>query len=787
MNARNLMLVRDLWHMRGQLLAAALVVACGAASFLSMRLMYESLLFARDDYYREQRFAQVFVQLKRAPDSLRARIAEIPGVAEVRTRVVMGVTLDVPGLPEPATGRLVSIPEHREPILNDLFLRRGRYIEAGHPEEAIASEAFATANRLAVGDRIGAVINGRWKQLRIVGVALSPEYIYEVGAGSMFPDNRRFGVLWMGHEALSAAFDMDGAFNDVALTLSAGAVEADVTSRLDLLLERYGGLCAYGRKDQVSNRFISDEIAQNRITSTWIPAIFLAVATFLLHLVLSRLVALQRSQIGLLKAFGYANSTVGAHYLKLAMATVLFGVVLGIGAGLYLGEVLTGMYREFYRFPKLALQINPQVVATAIFISLATATFGALSAVRRAVRLPPAESMRPEPPTSYHAGAFERFPLQRVLPPAGRMITRSIVRRGWKSAISVLGIACAAGILVLGGFFFDAIDYLMRVQFQEIQRDDVTVFFYQAQSPGVQHEVARLPGVLRAEPFRIVPATLSFEHRSRRTEITGLAEAPDLHRLIDRQLRPVSLPADGLVLASKLAEVLHIGVGESLRVEVLEGARPVREVAVVALADDLVGIAAYMDMRALNRLMREDALASGAWLAVDPKFAPALYTTLKRTPAIAGSAFRAATLQSFQEIMDRSLRVSTTINVIFACIIAFGVVYNGARIALSERGNELASLRVLGFTRREVAVMLLGEQGVLTLLAIPLGFALGVFICWWLSLRLDTEMFRIPLVLSRGTFAFSLAVVCAAALISGLLVARRINRFDLVAVLKTRE
>jgi putative ABC transport system permease protein len=422
-----------------------------------------------------------------------------------------------------------------------------------------------------------------------------------------------------------------------------------------------------------------------------------------------------------------------------------------------------------------------------MLISFAAATLGALSAVRRAVRLPPAESMRPEPPVSYHAGAFERFPLQRALSPAGRMITRSIARRGWKSAISVLGIACAAGILVLGGFFFDAIDYLMRVQFQEIQRDDVTVFFNQAQSPRVQHEVARLPGVLRAEPFRVVPAKLSFEHRSRRTEITGLPEASDLHRLIYRQLRPVVLPPDGLVLSSKLAEVLRIGVGESLRVEVLEGARPVREVPVAALADDLVGIAAYMDMRALNRLMREDALASGAWLAVDPKFAPALYDTLKRTPGVAGSAFRAATLKSFQEIMDRSLRVSTTINVIFACIIAFGVVYNGARIALSERGNELASLRVLGFTRREVAAILLGEQGVLTLLAIPLGFALGAFICWWLSMRLDTEMFRIPLVLSRGTFAFSLAVVCAAALVSGLLVARRINRFDLVAVLKTRE
>ncbi len=489
----------------------------------------------------------------------------------------------------------------------------------------------------------------------------------------------------------------------------------------------------------------------------------------------------------MLKAFGYGNAAVGMHYLKLAMATVLAGVALGIGAGLYLGESLTGLYRDFYRFPQLAFQVSAPVVGLGVLISLAAGAFGALSAVRRAVGLPPAEAMRPEPPASYHAGAFEHLRLRRWLPPAGRMITRSIARHGWKSALSVLGIACATGMLVLGGFFFDSIDFLMRVQFYEIQRADVTVFFNQTLSPGARHDVARLPGVLRAEPFRLVPVRLAFEHRTRRTEITGLGASSDLHRLVDRQLRRIALPADGLVLSRKLGEVLGVDVGHSVRVEVLEGARPVGVLPVAALTDDLVGIAAYMDAAALNRFMREDALVSGAWLAVDPRFAAALNERLKRTPAVAGSAFSAATLRSFQEILDRSLGISTAINVIFACVIAFGVVYNGARIALSERGNELASLRVLGFTRREVAAMLLGEQAILTLLAIPLGFALGVLICWLLSLRLETELYRLPLVLSRATFAFSLIVVCAAALISGGLVTRRINRFDLVAVLKTRE
>lgn len=787
MNARNRMLWRDLWHLRGQVLAAALVVACGVAAFLSMRATYESLLGARDDYYRAQRFADVFSQLKRAPSSLAARIAEIPGVAQVRTRVVSQVTLDVPGLEEPASGRLVSIPEQPRPMLNDLSLRSGRYVEPGRDDEVIASEAFAAANGLKVGDAIGGVINGGWRRLRVVGVALSPEYIYEVGAGTIFPDNRRFGVLWMGEKALASAYNMQGAFNDVSLALAAGASEADVIERLDLLLARYGGLGAYGREEQLSHRFISDEIAQNRVTSTFVPGIFLGVAAFLLHIVLSRLTAMQRTQIGLLKAFGYRDREVGLHYLKLALVTVLAGLVLGSAFGIYAGSWITSLYRDYYRFPSLAFEISPRVVGLTLLFALAAAVIGALGAVRRAVRLPPAEAMRPEPPATFHAGLLERTGLSARLPSSARMIARSIVRQRWKSLLAVVGIGCAVGILVLGRFGLDAMDYMLRVQFQVMQRDDVMVTFAEPESAGVRHELMRLPGVLAAEPYRVVPARLRFEHRGKRVELTGLPPKGELRRLVDAKLRPVRLPASGVVLTRKLGERLGVRPGEFITASVLEGARPVRALQVAGLVDEPVGIGAYMDLSALNALMREQGSFSGAYLAVDPRHAQALYRVLKRLPAVSGVAFRDAVLKSFDQILERSMRTVSMVNVVFACIIAFGVVYNGARIALSERGNELASLRVLGFTQREVTWLLLGEQGVLTLLAVPLGFGLGVYTAWLLSLRLNTDLYRIPLVFDSATFSFAALVIVIAALFSGMLVARRINRLDLVAVLKTRE
>ncbi len=787
MKTRNRMLLRDMWHLRGQLLATALVVMCGVASFVLMHSTYDSLRTAQAKYYQDYRFSNIFSELKRAPLSLVKQIAEIDGVAGVRARVVMGVTLDVPGLEEPASGRLVSIPERRQPMINDLYLVRGRYVQPERSDEVIASKAFASANHLELGDRIGAVINGRWEQLIIVGIGLSPEYIYEAGGGTVFPDNRRFGVLWMGETALAAAFNMEGAFNDVVLTLSAGAVEADVIDRLDKVLERYGGTGAYGREEQLSHRFISDEIAQGSLTATYLTTIFLSVAAFLLHIVLSRLVTLQRNEIGLLKAFGYGNTVVGLHYLQLAGITVLCGVAAGSAIGLYLGSHLTAVYQDYYRFPELPFAVTPQVIVIGALISLLAATAGALTAVRRAASLPPAVAMRPEPPPSYHASALERSGLHRLLPASARMIMRHLLRKRWNSLLSAFGIACAAGILLVGGYMLASITYLMRMQFEEVQREDVMIVFNEAVSARARHEVARLPGVLYAEMYRSVPVRFINGYRSKRAEITGITQGSRLRRLVDAKGRSVELPPDGLVLSRKLAQLLAVETGDVLRVEVLEGARPVRSIPVSGMVDELVGLNAYMDIAALNRVMREGRSVSGAYLAVDQDHSGALYKTLKKLPAVAGVTFREALLKSFQEILDRSILISTFINIAFACIIAFGVVYNGARIALSERGNELASLRVLGFTRREASTILLGEQAILTLAAIPLGFAFGIALSWLLSLGLNTEFYRMPLLFTSGTFGLSLTVVLASAAASGWLVALRVNRLDLIAVLKTRE
>jgi putative ABC transport system permease protein len=765
----------------------ALVVCCGIATFVTMLCVYHSLMIARDGYYAAYRFADVFVRLKRAPGSLAAELREIPGVALVDTRVLEDVVLTVPGLDEPATGRLISLPAAAAPMLNALALTHGRLPAGTRPAEVVASEAFAEANHLAVGNRLGAILNGRWTELNIVGTALSPEYVYEVSPSMIFPDNRRFGVLWMSHDVLATAFNMKNAFNDVAVSLAHGASARDVADRLNVLLAPYGGLNAYDRSEQASNRFLTDELGEIRVNATYLPAIFLAVSAFLVYTLLSRLVSIQRGQIALLKAFGYANTRIGAHFLEFAMLVVGTGLVLGVAASLYLGRMLIDIYRAYFHFPALRFQLSPLVVSWAVICAASAALLGSMAAVSRAVRLPPAEGMRPEAPKTYRAGLLESTGLMRMLGMTGRAIGRNIARRPWRAALSITGIVTAVATVVVGRFTFDAVNHLMRVQFDFVERQDATVTLNEARSSSALLELQRLPGVLQAEAFRAVPVRLQLGHHLKQSVILGLSRDADLRQIIDARRHRVDLPPAGLVLTRKLGEILRAHPGDTLDIEQLDGRRLRFSEPIAKLSDEPLGVSAYMDARALARTLQEANEISGVFMQVDRSREPALYRELRRTPVVSSVALRSAMLTTARETMDRSFIIMTIVMTVFAAILVVGVVYNSARISLSERGSELASLRVLGFRNSEVTALLLGEQALLTVIALPLGCALGATICRLLAPLFDRELFRLPFVFSARTFAFAALVTLGAAVFSCGLIIARIRTLDLVAVLKSRE
>lgn len=573
----------------------------------------------------------------------------------------------------------------------------------------------------------------------------------------------------------------------MALKLLPGVDEREVIAALDRLLVPYGGFGAFGRDDHVSHRFLTDEIRQNQTFGRIMPGIFMGLAAFLLNILLSRVVSMQRDQIGVLKAFGHTHRAIAAHYVRFALVAVVAGSIVGVAGGVWLGSLVHGMYVAFYRFPVFRVELGPLVVPTAVGVTAAAALTGALLAVRRAYWLPPAVAMRAESPPNFRAGLLERLGALRALPVSTRIVARNLTRRPLRAGLTALGIGLAVAILVLVGYFREALKRIADVQYRLVQREDVSVVAHEVLAHRATFDLAKLPGVMRVESFRAVPVRLRSRHHSRRGVLLGFDHRAELRRLIGRDLRPVPLTVDGVTLTSRLAEILEVQPGESVDIEVLDGQRQKRTVQVSALVDELVGLSAYMDQAALARLLGEEGLVSGAWLNVDSDVQPALYRGLKRLPAVGGVSLRAEALRSFEKTVMQNMTIFTSVLVFFGVVAAVSVVYNAARIGLSERGRELASLRVLGYTRGEIAYVLLGEQALLTAVAIPVGYHIGYRLCEMMSRSLQWELIRFPLFISSWTYTFSFAVVAASAIASAAIVRRRLDRLDLVAVLKTRE
>ena len=785
MRALDRKLLRDLARMRVQALAIALVVAAGASLFITMFTAYRALATSEHHFYTEQRFADVWSSLARAPRTVERDIAAIPGVAAVDTRIVASAILDVPGLTDPASALVVSIPQTAGHPVNDLYLRRGRHVEPGHAGEILISEGFAEANHLSLGSTITTVIDGRGVTLRIVGVALSPEHVMPI-APSGLQDDRRFAIAWMNRDELEALTDKRGAFDNVALRLAHGADERAVIAALDRVLTPYGGQGAYGRASQPSHTMLQEHLIPLRTLAMVIPTIFLLVAAFLVNVVLSRVIATQREQIGMLKAFGYANARIALHYLEMVLIIVVVGIVLALPVGAWLGRGLARFMSEFFKFPTLVYRLDLDVVAVAAAIAIGAVTIGAFGALRRVFTLPPIVAMSPELPT-FRGGIVDRLGITRLFSTASRIVLRNLLRRPLRSGLASAGMALAVSVVVLGSGSGDAMTRSKDVWFQYEQRQDLSIQLAHARSLGTVHDFRSLPGVLRVEPYRVVPGRVVVGGSRLDVVLVGLTPGATMRHVVDSFFREIPPPREGFVMTRWLADHFRLHRGDMVTIEIRENQHRIVTARLVDVVDEPLFKGLYFDLGALDRLLGEPETYTTANLAIDPARERELFTALKRLPVAASADLRRAALVNYSAMSDPVRRFVQDIEIVFAIIIAFGVVYNTARIALAERGRELATLRVLGFTRGEVSAILLGEVGVLALPAIPLGCAVGRLLIGVVVRAMAGERMHPPLVVSPGTYALGIVVFLIAATASALVVRRGADRLDLLATLKARE
>jgi putative ABC transport system permease protein len=794
-------LMRDIVRLWAQALAIALVMASGVTTLVLAVGAYRSLEETRAAYYERYRFADVFATAKRVPQFVEQQILEIPGVAAVETRIAEYALLDIEGMKQPATGLAISLPDHRELRLNRIYLRKGRLPEPGRVDEVIVNEAFADAHSFSVGAQFHAILNGYKRPLRIVGIALSPEFIYALGPGDLIPDDRRFCDMWMSEKALAAMFDLEGAFNSLSVKLLRNANEAEVIDQLDNILERYGGTGSYGRKDQTSHAFLDAELKQLSSMARIIPPIFLLVSAFLINITLTRLIALEREQIGLLKALGYRRMAIALHYMKLVAAIAVLGIAIGSIAGTWLGHGLTRLYADFFHFPFLIFHRGMDIYVLAAGVSIATALAGGVRGIYTALTLPPAVAMSPPVPTHYAHLGIDRFPLLRHLSQLTIMAIRHIIRWPVRSGMTVLGIAMSGALLITALFSMDSIEFMIDTVYFQADRQDASINFTEERPMKVIQEVENLPGVLAVEPYRTVAVRLRNGHYERKLAITGKLPGSDLSRVLNSNNKPVELPEAGLLISERVAKLLHANRGDLVDVEILDSSRgqgsldaatigkrrSMRRVPVAGTIQSYLGLAVFMDLHALNDMLDEAPVVSGAHMAIDESRTDSLFREIKDIPAISAIALQKEALGKFRETLATNINIMTTVYVVLSVIISFGVVYNSARIQLSERAREFASLRVLGFTKAEVSHVLLLELALLVAAAIPLAWVIGYGFAWATVQGFESDLYTVPFVIKPNTYAVSALVVLGSATASALIVRSRVDRLNMIKALKTRE
>ncbi len=785
LNALNRKLLRETRTLKGQIFTIAVVLASGIVCFIALRGTYASLLASELDYYDRFRFADVFAQAERVPETLARRVEALPGVATVQTRVAKDVTLPIEGLSHPAYGRMLSLPPSGVPTTNAIYLKKGRLPE--RDDEVVLLEAFAEAYGLEPGHHVPVVVNGKRRSFRIAGIALSPEFVYAIRPGALVDDPKRHTVLWMQRSALATAFQLGGAFDDVSLKLAPGASEKSVREGLDRLLAPFGGNGSIARKDQISNRIVSQELDQLGVLSTMVPAVFVGVTAFLVNLVLGRMIRLQRPEIATLKAIGYSNVEIGRHYLGLVFVVLLPGSVLGLAGGLMLGHFVLALYGTTFRFPNLEFNLTAGLVATAVVVSAVAALAGAWGAVRSAVRLPPAEAMQPPAPARYRRSVVERLGVSALIGTSGMMVLREITRRPFRTLLSSFGIAGAISLLILSHFGLDSLISYFEGTFRREQRQDLAVVFAKPVAPGVVAELARVPGVLTAEGLRAVPVRIRYEHRARDSVMMGLPRPNTLRRLVGHGGPEVAVPADGVVLTQTLGDVLGLRIGDRPEVEVREGDRRTVRPVVVGFVDESVGMSIYAQAGTLAALEGDLGAVSSVLLKVDPLRTAQVDAQLRRSPSIIDVSDARGDMQRMLDMNTSFMNVWTAISIALSAGVVFGVVYNNARIGLAARARDLASLRVLGFTRGEISWILLGNQALEVALAIPVGLWLGRAWARQFMSTVDQETFRWQVAIAPRTYLLSVVVTLFAAAASALWVRRSLDTLDLVAVLKARE
>lgn len=783
MRALHRKLIRDLRGSAGTLLSVVAIIAIGTGSFIGLGSAQRILESSQAAYYRTYRFADFWIDVKKAPLTEVERIAAMPEIAAIDARVIFDVILDLDGEPKPITGRLISTPARGfDRTLNGICLIRGSGFSDDRNEEAIISEAFAAAHHLEVGDRIHVILNRKRESFVIVGTAISPEYVYMVrGPGDLIPDPHRFGILYVKDDYARDVLDFKDACNQIVGQVVPGTHDQIdvILDRIDRALHPFGVLELTPRRRQASHRFLSDEIKGLAVSATIMPAVFLGVAALVLNILMIRLAQRQRTVIGTLKAIGYTDRAVMVHFLSFGVAVGLIGGLAGAALGIGLTHLMLDAYREFFQFPTFLYRSYPDLMLFGLMISVAFSLVGTIRGVREVLRLQPAEAMRQRPPDRGGSIFLERFPrIWRLFGFRTHMALRSLFRNRTRTVTAIVATALATSIIFMSIASYDSFLYLVQYQFDMVAHSDVDIGMRDEASMRALYEARSLPGVDYAEPLLGVRCDLRHGRNARRMVITGLSESHRLTTPMDADQKPIRIPDDGLVLSRKLAELLDVRVGDKLEMTPVRGRRETRHVRVASIVETFLGMDCYADIRYLSRVVGESLAINAVQLAVSPAKVGELLRDIKTIPNAQGLGVRADAKASIEQTLVDTSLFSIGIMVIFAGVIAFGSTLNNALIEIGDRLREISTLRVIGYHPGQIAGILFRQSLATFVVGLLLAFPLGYYMVRLIATAYDSELYRMPVIIRPVVVVYTVVLASTFMAVAQWVVHHQIRKID---------
>ncbi len=783
----NLILKREIIKGKGQFIAAALVVLIGVTAFLATYTSYLNLNNSAKSYYDKYNLLDYYAQVKSISDNEIQQVGKIQGVKNSSGRICVDITGDM-GSDRRATLRAISVPDNSEPEINRLHFVKGSFFDSNSFDECLISDKFASFYKLKTGDTVKTNIQGNPYEFKIHGIVNSPEYVYAIkSAATLLTSDGDFGIIYIKESQLKKMTGAGDAFNQVHFTLSEQYNNPDTIKKIENALKPAGFLYGMVRKDLASYAMLSDDINMLEELAVILPLLFLSVAAMIIYVILKRVVNNQRTLIGVMKAFGYSDKKVLKHYISYSLLVALTGAVPGTIFGMGLGALITRMYTQFYNIPELSVKIYWTEMLLGILVSIIFSLVAGYNSTKKILKLEPAQSMRSEPPVSGNKILVEKIkPLWKKLSFGWKMSIRNIFRARQRAVMTMMGFVFTIVLLVGTLFFLDSMNYISDEYYKDFQRQDYKVLFNSPVQYDETYKLLKTEGINKLDPILELPVEIIKDNKKSDMMLTAIGKDNTLYKLKDKEDNKMTVPKGGVILPHSMAEKISVNIGDVVTIKSHVPGFDTAKVKVVGIMKQYIGFSCYMNIEDLKQYTQNQKLANAALIKVNDGMDGKVQHNLYQNKSVDFLESRLTSAETFDKFTG-IIYIFIGVLVAFALVMGGAIVFNSTVINIMERKRELASLKALGYSLKEIKLVILRENMLLGFLSLVPGLILGRLMCGFLANMFNNNYFVMPVIVNIPTYIIAALSIFVFAGFAQFANRKNMTGLDMVETLKNRE